>query len=356
MSKLQNKKEPSVLSKKVEDLTATVLTMKTELLKEKKIEKKLKTALIFVLIFTAGAGVGFGVHYFDVVGKLKDVTAELRGTKTSLELSEQKLAQEAKNAQDKENQLTEATKVNEVLKQEAAKKAEIEAKQALKAQKEAEKNAKKYVIADKKESNLPGLNTRKSPCGELETTYRVWGTGGEVLAGPDKPGPCLDGDHEWYQVKWNDGITGWSIVDYLTFSSQQQINNTGYITGYAPVSYDYKSETKFNPTICATNTGDGISYCNAVVDSDNYNYKLLVPAGNYTISGSIRYRNYENDKVEDKRIIYSKLTQCNYEKACLEDGISWNTPVVVNIKAGEVVTSINPLVPYNPLDYYGGNY
>ncbi|MBC7472484.1 MAG: hypothetical protein H7196_04485 [candidate division SR1 bacterium] len=52
-------------------------------------------------------------------------------------------------------------------------------------------------------------------------SLRVWGTAGEVLEGPNKPGPCLGGEYEWYKVKWNDGAEGWSIVNYLDFTGER---------------------------------------------------------------------------------------------------------------------------------------
>jgi hypothetical protein len=249
-----------------------------------------------------------------------------------------------KNAKEKDEEALKNLKSieeNIALKESASKKAAEEAAATLKKQQEEEIASKKYVIADKKETNLPGLNTRENACGNLSGETRVWGTGGEVLEGPTNPGACLGGEWDWYKVRWNDGVVGWSIADYLTFSSQTQISQTGFITGYSPVGWDGEKTTF--PKICAVNQVDKITYCNAQIDKDQYNYKLVVPAGDYIMTGSIKSKDFHTGILAEQKILYSVIVQCGYTQECYEKHgqEGYNKSAIVKVQAGGVATKID---------------
>jgi hypothetical protein len=77
----------------------------------------------------------------------------------------------------------------------------------------------KTVVASSNGVNASGLNSRVQPCGDLtDPTPIPWGTQGSVLAGPTNKA-CLGGNWNWYQVKWSDGSTGWSVSSYLNDGS-----------------------------------------------------------------------------------------------------------------------------------------
>lgn len=308
---------------------------------EKKLDKKLTTIIIALIIFFTGVAIGFGIHYYDVIGRLKDVTAELTGTKEDLDETEDKLALEQEKLEEQIILLSSANAEIEELKKDAAAKAAEEAKRELEAKIQAEKDAKKFVITNKKESNLQGLNVRETPCGDKVSRYQVWGSAGEVLEGPEKPGECLGGDFEWYKVRWDDGIVGWSIVDYLDFSASRKLNNTGVLTGFSPFGYNYETTARINPTICATNQGDGITYCGADLDSGNFTYKLEVPAGDYIITGTYRYQDYYSRQIQTRSMRHTLLEACGYTQECFERYGDNQSAAIVKVEPSSVKTGIN---------------
>jgi hypothetical protein len=340
-----------VISRKSKKLNE-ILEEQVELLEEnqelesevKQFKKSFVVIVAMVLLISVGLGGGIGYYYFQSL----HTKQQLNETTQKVQTAEEKANTEAKLRAEQELKLADATNQNQELKNAAAKKAEEEAKNELKQKEEAEKAARKYVVANKKESNLPGLNTRKSPCGDLAGSLRVWGTAGEVLEGPSKPGACLGGDYEWYKVKWNDGLDGWSIADYLDFTGEKQFSQTGYITGYAPIGWDWEtSKNNYIPKICATNQADNITYCNAQVNVDQQNYKLVVPAGDYVMSGSYKYKEYQTSNIKEQPLIYTLISQCGYTQECwtkYPDGYKQSGKVHVDVNG--ILVGINMSTVY----------
>lgn len=334
-------KENEELSDVNEELTEENEELETEV---KKVKKEVIWLVISILFLAIILGSGIGYYYFQNIRtgqNLNDTTKKAQSAEEkALAVGKVRMEQELKPAQ--------ANKEKQSLKDSAAKKAEEDAVKELKDKEDADKAARKYVVANKKESTSPGLNTRTSPCGNLIGSLRVWNTAGEVLEGPIKPGPCLDGDYEWYKVKWNDGVEGWSIVNYLDFIGERQFNKTGYITGYAPIGYNYDNSSIL-PKICAKNITDNITYCNAEINISQQNYKILVPEGEYVMSGKYRYQNYETKKMEEFDLIYPFIQQCGYTAECYQkypDGSSYTRNAKVKVTIGGV-TSVNLNTYYN---------
>jgi hypothetical protein len=76
----------------------------------------------------------------------------------------------------------------------------------------------KLIYANSKGVNAQGLNSRAQPCGAtVDSTPINWGTKGSILAGPTAKA-CFGGNWNWYQIKWDDGSTGWSVSSYLSDS------------------------------------------------------------------------------------------------------------------------------------------
>jgi hypothetical protein len=316
----------------------------------KKFKKELIWLILLMLLVSVVLGSAIGYYYFQNI----KTGQNLSETSKKAQTAEEKAMAENKLRLEQEIKLTQATKENQELKDGAAKKAQEDVAKELKAKEEADKNSKKYVIANKKESAAPGLNTRTSPCGDLIGTLRVWGTAGEVLEGPKKPGPCLDGDYEWYRVKWNDGVEGWSIVNYLDFTGEKQFSKTGYITGYVPIGYDYETnQATYIPKICATNQADNITYCNAEINKDQQNYKLVVPEGDYIMSGTYKYKEYQTKKIVEFPLIYSLRQQCGYTEECYKkypDG--YKIPAKIHVDTNGILIGVNLSVLYP--DSFGG--
>jgi hypothetical protein len=341
---LDSKMNPIDEHETVDELEEEVEELQHELKVETKQNNFLKLAAFILGICLVGGGVGFGFYAFRSNKNLLNV-------KDQVQTVQEELENKSKEIEDKNIKLAASLDENKQLKDESAKKAALEAEAAIKVEQEKQKQSKKFVVSDKKETNLPGLNVRESPCGAVVGQLRVWGTAGEVVEGPNKPGVCLGGDYEWYKVKWNDGAIGWSIVDYLTFSGEKQISSTGYITGYAPLGYDSDAQKVLVPTICATNLADNINYCNAQINANDSNYKLNVPAGDYVITGTFRYKDWDTKKLVEKPMIYSVFTQCgDWSKQECKDG--WNTKAKVTVTPGGVLTGINPSTPWNPVNQF----
>ncbi len=341
---LDSKMNPVENHETIDELEDEVEELEQELEDETKQNNVLKFAAFILGICLVSVGIGFGFYAFRSNKTLTNV-------KDQVQTVQEELANKSKEIEDKNIKLAASLDENSQLKTDSAKKAALEAEAAVKAEEEKLKESKKFVISDKKESNLPGLNVRETPCGTVVGQLRVWGTAGEVLEGPNKPGPCLNGDYEWYKVKWNDGTTGWSIVDYLTFSAEKQISTTGYITGYAPLGYDSDTQKVLLPTICATNLTDNINYCNAQINSNDSNYKLNVPIGDYVVTGTFRYKDWETKKLVETPLIYSLSTQCgDWSKQECKDG--WNTKAKITVTSGGVLTGINPSTPWNPVNQF----
>ena len=310
----------------------------------KQFKKRFVFLIIFFLLSAAFLGSAIGYYYFQTANTKKNLTE----SEQKIQTADDKLKNEAKIRAEKELSLTQATAENQDLKNAAAKKAEDDAKKELKQKEEADKAAKKYVIANKKESTQPGLNSRKTPCGELAGGLRVWGTAGEVLEGPTKPGPCLNGDYEWYRVKWNDGVEGWSIVNYLDFTGEKQFSQTGYITGYAPIGWDWETNKNVNLSkICATNQVDKIEYCNAQVDVSQGNYKLVVPAGEYVMSGTYKYKEFDTQNFKEFPMYYPLINQCGFTNECYQKYPNgYNESGKVRVETGGVAINVNMTVKY----------
>jgi hypothetical protein len=316
--------------------------LQEEMIKDKKWSKLLKWILTFLVIIFIGLSAGFGFYAFRIGKNITNI-------KDQVQTTQEELADRDKQLEEQNKTLSLTNKENQELKDKAAKQAAQEAEASIKAEQEKQKNAKRFATSDKKETNLPGLNVRKDPCGDISGGLRVWGTSGEVLEGPKKPGPCLNGDYEWYKIKWNDGQVGWSIADYLTFNSERQISTTGYITGYLPTGYNFETQKPILSSVCATNLADNITNCNAEVNTNNYNYKILVTAGDYVITGTYKYQDYESKKPKESPMIFSTYTQCGYKQECKN---WWNTKAKVTVTPGGVVTDVNIGVPYDPTQNY----
>jgi hypothetical protein len=325
-----------------EELTEENVELETEV---KKVKKEVIWLIVFMLFLAIILGSAIGFYYFQNIR----TGQSLAETTKKAQSSEEKAQSENKLRMEQELKLAQATKENQGLKDAAAKKAEEDAVKELKSKDEADKASRKYVTANKKESVAPGLNTRTSPCGDLIGTLRVWGTAGEVLEGPNKPGACLGGEYEWYRVRWNDGVEGWSIVNYLDFTGEKQFSKTGYITGYVPVGYDNNtSKQNILPKICATNTVDKIVYCSAEVNTGQQNYKLVVPEGEYVMSGKFKYQDYQTNKLIEQDLIFSVSQQCGYTNECYQkfpQGYKKNAKFKVTV--GSIVTGVNLSTFYN---------
>jgi hypothetical protein len=325
-----------------QELTEENEELETEV---KKVKKEVIWIVIFMLLLSIVLGSAIGYYYFQNVRTGQNLSE----TNKKVQTAEEKILAEGKLRMEQELKLAQSTKENQGLKDAAAKKAEEDAAKDLKAKEEAEKAARKYVIANKKESNSPGLNTRTSPCGDLVGSLRVWGTAGEVQEGPVKQGPCLGGDYEWYKVKWNDGVTGWSIVNYLDFTGEKQFSKTGYITGFVPVGYDYSTQNNtILPKICAINIADKITYCNAEVNINQQNYRIVVPEGEYILTGKTRYQMYDTKQLVEQDLIYSVSQQCGYNNECYQkfpNGYSENAKIKVTTNG--IVIGANLTTFYN---------
>lgn len=334
----QNEEKIQEILEHQEELVEENIELEEEV---KEFKKGFIIGLILILLVAIGLGGGIGYYYFLNI----NTRQTLNETSQRAETAEEKAQNEAKLRTEKELKLAETTNENQELKNAAAKKAEEEAKNELKQKEEAEKAARKYVVANKKESTLPGLNTRKSPCGDLAGSLRVWGTAGEVLEGPTKPGACLGGDYEWYKIKWNDGVEGWSIVNYLDFTGEKQFNQTGYITGYVPVGWDWESQKyTYTPKICATNQTDKITYCNAQINNEQQNYKLVVPAGEYIMSGTFTYKDWQTSEIKGQPLIYSIQSQCGYTAECNEkypEGYKQSAKIKVDVNSVLIGINLN---------------
>jgi cell division protein FtsL len=323
---------------KIEYLEDQLEDVQEDLQEERQFEKLLKWILTILAIVFISVGIGFGFYAYNSQRKISNTNTQLSEQKKSAENKEKEL-------QEQNLKLATASEENDKLKKDASAKAAQEAEAALKQKQEEEKNSKRFANADKKETNLPGLNVRKSPCGELAGGLRVWGASGEILEGPTKPGPCLNGDYEWYKLKWSDGLEGWSIANYLTFGSERQVSKVGYVTGFAQGGYDYTNNKMTTPTICATNLADNITNCNVEIDPNSSTYKILLTAGEYNFTGKYKYQDWESKKYLDETTMYSAYQQCGYKPECKS---GWNKPAKVVVPVGGVVTDIYLSVPYNP--------
>jgi hypothetical protein len=340
-----NKKQPLIQEnelEKIEELQEELQELHDDVIEDKKWSSIFKWLIAILIIILVGLSAGFGFYTFKT-GK------NITNFKDQVQTTQEELADKDKLLEEQNKKLSLTNQENQELKDKSAKQAAQEAEATLKVEQEKQKNAKRFATSDKKETNLPGLNVRKDPCGDISGGLRVWGTSGEVLEGPVKPGPCLSGDYEWYKIKWNDGQTGWSIADYLTFNSERQISTTGYITGYLPTGYNYETQKPILSSVCATNLADNITNCNAEVNTNNYNYKLLVTAGDYVITGTFRYQDYSTKQLKESAMIFSSFTQCGYKQECKE---GWNTKAKVTVSPGGVVTDANVGVPYDPNQNY----
>jgi hypothetical protein len=311
----------------------------------KHVKKEVLWLIASILLISLLLGSGIGYYYYQNAQTRKALTA----TTTRALTAEETAKNEAKLRTEQELKLTQATQENQGLKDTAAKKAEEDAIKEQKAKEEADKLSRKYVSTIKKDSTLPGLNTRVAPCGDVAGTLRVWGTAGEVIEGPTKAGVCFGEDYEWYKVKWNDGVIGWSIANYLEFTGERQFSKTGVLTGYVPVGYDYEtSQNSIKPTVCATNLGDKITYCNAEINSNQQSYKLVVPEGEYVMTGKLRYKDYDTKKIVEQDLIFSVSQLCGYTQDCYQkypNGYRQNAKVIVSTNG--IVTGVNLTSFYN---------
>lgn len=317
-----------------------IAILEKKLQAEKILDRRLYQIIAGLCVLFLGIVIGIGLQHYNVLGRLNQATRQIIGLENSLARTEAELALEAKKNQENVLLLAAATEENAALKEEATRKAAEEAQAELDAQAEAQASARRYVVATRQDSELPGLNTRQEPCGPAAGEYRVWGTGGEVLEGPVTPGPCLEGDYEWYKIKWNDNLEGWSIADYLVFSGERPLSTTGYLTGYTPFAYDPETDAPLTPTVCATSQTDNISYCNAELNPERSTYKLLVPAGDYVVSGTFRYRDYQTEEIVQRQTLFTNFMQCGYTPECF-DAPDRDEAAVVTVGAGDAVVGIS---------------
>ena len=341
MSK-SNKNKSSLRSKQVDsELEAKdglITTLTKKLAATSVVNRRLVIALIGLSVFVVGAGTAVAAYHFDVVDTLED---KLSGTRGELSSTQSSLEKAKEESAEQGLLISKATEEIEALKQESAEKTAQEAQEELEAKLQAEKDAKRFVIATKKDSNLQGLNVRNSPCGEKVGPYQVWGNAGEVISGPEQPGECLGGDFEWYKIRWNDGMEGWSIADYFDFSASRSLNNTGVITGYAPYGFNFEEETKIAPSICATNQSDGITYCNASLNEGRNTYTLELPAGRYLVSGTYRYMDWESKNIVNVPLRHTLFEACGYTVDCYNKFGESDGAAIVDVNAGDVLAGIN---------------
>jgi hypothetical protein len=331
-----------------------ILELEKEVFEEKSENKWLKI-LSFLL---------FSVLIIAIVGSVFIGFKQFRMYKDNVSSLQEELADKTQELSELNSQVLLNLQETSKLKDESAKKAGKEAQDTLNLEKEKQADSKKYAVADKKNADLPGLNIRKTPCGEIAGSLRVWGSAGEVVEKGVKPGACLGGDYEWYKIKWNDGAEGWSIADYLVFSGSKQVSNTGYITGYVVNGYDFDTKKSIQSEVCAINLADNIRYCNAEVNLNNSNYKIKVPSGEYNVVGKINLYDYEKKKIFVKDGTYSNMTQClassnqfpgygvdninGIDQECFK---KWDQKAVVKVSQESVVTNIDVLIVSNPLDF-----
>jgi hypothetical protein len=65
---------------------------------------------------------------------------------------------------------------------------------------------------------LIGLNSRADTCSTEIVGVVEWGETGELLETEGKIDSCVGRTLTWYHIRWESGIEGWSIIDFLEFS------------------------------------------------------------------------------------------------------------------------------------------
>lgn len=200
-----------------------------------------------------------------------------------------------------------------------------------------------------------GLNWRSQPCGEILGSVKRWGNVGSVIKGPVQT-LCGGSNSDFYFIKWEDGTSGWSAADNLSFSEKKPELAIGTISGQVFYGSEYLPPFR----VCAVDISSKTEFCNeypkgAPAQDRNGKYidqtpltkfNLEVPVGNYWI-----YSQFPGIADIGNGTNKAYFTSCSFNNTavspeklaqiCGYPSIQAVPVVKISVAGGENVTDIN---------------
>jgi len=70
--------------------------------------------------------------------------------------------------------------------------------------------------------DFEGLNSRAQTCSPDVVGVVQWGEEGELIEQEGVVDTCIGRTLTWYHIRWESGIEGWSISDFLEFENPEE--------------------------------------------------------------------------------------------------------------------------------------
>jgi hypothetical protein len=124
-----------------------------------------------------------------------------------------------------------------------------------------------------------------------------------------------------------------------------------------PSNDQYYRPKTLPQTLCATNQGDGISYCGAEINYGQNTFKLTVPVGDYILTGKYRFVDYQSRETKEFKTLYSVQSQQSSSAGYQYNADDYKKNAVVHVDQAGVLTNFNISVIFpDGYGYYGGGF